>query len=176
MRKPPVPAASPLASPAIPAPGEGKRGVDGYVGYLLRQAAAAYRLRMERALADLGVTPPQFSVLTMLVAYPGLSGADLARLSLLTPQTVSLIIANLERSEAIVRRPHPTHGRVRVIDVTAAGRLLLDRCKERVRATERGLLDGLPADEERVIRRWLVKIAREESDVMEEGIPGTGRN
>lgn len=171
MRKPPVSSTSALASPSIPAPGEGKRGPDGYVGYLLRQAAAAYRLRMERALADLGVTPPQFSVLTMLVAYPGLSGADLARLSLLTPQTVSLIVANLERSAAIERRAHPTHGRVRVIEVTTAGRALLERCKERVRATEKSLLEGLPPDEEQVIRRWLVKIAQEEAAGPGDGEP-----
>lgn len=58
----------------VPAPGEGKRGEDGYLGYLLRQAHAAVRLTMERTLADLGVTSPQFAVLTMLKAYPGLSG------------------------------------------------------------------------------------------------------
>ena len=55
----------------VPAPGEGKRGEDGYLGYLLRQAHAAVRLTMERTLADLGVTSPQFAVLTMLKAYPG---------------------------------------------------------------------------------------------------------
>jgi len=60
-------------------------------------AQAAARLTLERALADLGVTPPQFVVLTMLKAYPGLSGADLARVALLTPQTVGVIIRNLER-------------------------------------------------------------------------------
>lgn len=58
----------------VPAPGEGKRGEQGYLGYLLRQAHAAVRLTMERTLADLGVTSPQFAVLTMLNAYPGLSG------------------------------------------------------------------------------------------------------
>ena len=89
----------------LPQPGEGKRGEAGYLGYLLRQAAGAYRLRMERALADIGVTPPQFSVLTMLAAYPGHSNADLARIALLTPQTVSVIISNLERMGAVARRP-----------------------------------------------------------------------
>ena len=53
-----------------PPPGEGKRGEQGYLAYLLRQAQAATRLRMERALADLGVTPPQFVVLTMLRPIP----------------------------------------------------------------------------------------------------------
>ena len=56
-----------------------KRGEKGYLAYLLRQAQAATRLTMERALADLGVTLTAIAVLTMLKAYPGLSGADLAR-------------------------------------------------------------------------------------------------
>jgi hypothetical protein len=84
-----------LAGVRPPPPGQGKRGEKGYLGYLLRQAQAAARLTLERALADLGITPPQFVVLTMLRAYPGLSGADLARLALLTPQTVGVIIRNL---------------------------------------------------------------------------------
>ena len=95
-----------------PPPGEGKRGEKGYFAYLLRQAQAATRLAMERSLADLGVTTPQFVVLTMLKAYPGLSGADLARVALLTPQTVGVIIRNLERDGAIRKTPHPVHGRV----------------------------------------------------------------
>src|SRR5436190_15093847 len=89
-----------------PSPGFGKRGEAGYLGYLLRQAQAASRLRMERALADLRVTPPQFLVLAMLKAYPGLSGADLARVALLTPQTVGVIIRNLQRAGSIGKSPH----------------------------------------------------------------------
>jgi hypothetical protein len=64
-----------------PPPGQGKRGEQGNLAYLLRQAQAATRLTLERSLADLGVTPPRFAVLTMLKAYPGLSCADLARVA-----------------------------------------------------------------------------------------------
>lgn len=155
MRKPQQ---SPLSVPRI---GEGKRGEGGYLGYLLRQASAAYRLKMERALSDLGATPPQFSVLTMLVAYPGISNADLARLSLLTPQTVSVIVGNLERAGALTRRPHATHGRVQHIDVTDTGRELLARCRERAQGIERWLRAGLSPGEEQIIRRWLVRVAIE---------------
>ena len=147
--------------PDIPRIGEGKRGEEGYIGYLLRQAGGAHRLRMERALADLGVTPPQFTVLTMLVAYPGLSNADVARLAMLTPQTVSVIVANLLRSGAIARRPHAVHGRIQHIDVTEAGKALLKQCRSRVKAIEQQILAGFSADEERVIRRWLVSVAVE---------------
>ncbi|MET2830472.1 MarR family winged helix-turn-helix transcriptional regulator [Mesorhizobium shangrilense] len=145
--------------PSIPAPGEGKRGKDGYMGYLLRQAAGAHRLRLERALADLGVTQPQFAVLTMLAAYPGLSNADVARLALLTPQTVSVIVANLERAGSLVRKPHAIHGRIQHLDLSDSGTTLLKTCRERVHALEKELARDLSGEEERTVRRWLVAVA-----------------
>jgi len=149
----------PDSTSRLPEPGEGKRGEAGYLGYLLRQAAGAHRLRMERALADIQVTPPQFSVLTMLAAYPGHSNADLARLALLTPQTVSVIVANLERMGAVVRRPHEVHGRIQHIDLSPSGEALLAECRARAHAVEHELTVQLPAAEEQAIRRWLVGVA-----------------
>jgi len=144
-----------------PGPGEGKRGEQGYLGYLLRQAHAAVRLTMERALADLGVTTPQFAVLTMLKAYPGLSGADVARLTFLTAQTVGVIIRNLERDGAIKKTPHPVHGRILQWTLTPRGTALLAECRSRVQAVERRLAAGLDAKAETTIRRWLAGIAAE---------------
>ena len=154
----------PVENPALagvrpPPPGQGKRGEKGYLAYLLRQAQAATRLTLERALADLGVTPPQFAVLTMLKAYPGLSGADLARVALLTPQTVGVIIRNLERDRAIRKTPHPVHGRVLQWMLTRRGGAQLDKCRRRVNALERRLLAGLGAKAQATVRRWLSDIA-----------------
>ena len=142
-----------------PPPGQGKRGEEGYLAYLLRQAQAAARLAMERALADLGVTPPQFVVLTMLRAYPGLSGADLARVALLTPQTVGVIIRNLERDGAIGKAPHPIHGRVLQWRLTRRGETRLYKCRQRALGIERRLMAGLPKQAQATIRRWLARIA-----------------
>ncbi len=148
-----------LAGARPPAPGEAKRGEQGYLGYLLRQAQAATRLTLERALADLGVTPPQFAVLTMLKAYPGLSGADLARVAVLTPQTVGVIIRNLERDGAIGMEPHPVHGRLLQWTLTRRGASLLDKCRHHAMALERRLESGLSGKSRLTIRRWLAKIA-----------------
>ncbi len=156
---------SSLTPSAVPAIGQGKRGVSGHIGYLLRQAQSAQRIRMERALIPLGVTLPQFSVLVMLAAYPGASGAELARLSLLTPQTMNVILGNLERDGAIVRKPHPQHGRIQINEVTKEGNALLKRCKQAVRALEERLLEGMAEEEELVIRRWLVSVARDEDSI-----------
>jgi DNA-binding MarR family transcriptional regulator len=148
-----------LAGVRPPPPGRGKRGEQGHIAYLLRQAQGATRLTMERALADLGVTPPQFAVLTMLRAYPGLSGADLARVALLTPQTVGVIIRNLERDGAIRKTPHPVHGRLLQWTLTRRGGAQLDKCRRRVNALERRLLAGLGAKAQATVRRWLSDIA-----------------
>lgn len=144
-----------VAMSALPEAGKGRRGRDGHLGYLLRQAANAHRRAMERALADLDVTPPQFTVMTMLAAYPGCSNADLARLSLLTPPTITVIIGNLEKRGAITRHAHASHGRIRQIEVTPEGRRLLDACRKQVHATEARLANGFNAKEQSVVRRWL---------------------
>ena len=153
-----------LAMIRPPPPGKGKRGEQGYLAYLLRQAQAASRLTIERALAELGVTSPQFVALTMLRAYPGLSGADLARVALLTPQTVGVIIRNLERDGAIRKTPHPIHGRVLQWTLTRRGATLLDKCRRHVQAVERRLAAGLSAKSQVTVRRWLSKIATDLQD------------
>jgi DNA-binding MarR family transcriptional regulator len=155
-----------LAAARPPPPGQGKRGEKGYLAYLLRQAQAAARLTLERALADLGVTPPQFAVLTMLKAYPGLSGADLARVALLTPQTVGVIIRNLERDGAIRKTPHPVHGRVLQWTLTRRGETLLGKCRRHAKALERRLMAGLSAKGRVTVRRWLSRIA---ADLQQDG-------
>jgi DNA-binding MarR family transcriptional regulator len=155
-----------IAGARPPLPGHGKRGEKGHLGYLLRQAQAATRLTLERALDDLSVTPPQFAVLTMLRAYPGLSGADLARVALLTPQTVGVIIRNLQRDGAIRKTPHPVHGRVLQWTLTRRGGTLLDKSRQRVLALERRLVAGLGTKAQVTIRRWLSKIA---ADLQQDG-------
>ena len=146
---------NPAGPPAVPRPGEGKRGPKGHLGYLVRQASVAVRAAMEKVLADIDITPPQFSVLTMIVAYPGLSGADLARLTFLTPQTINVIVRNLARAGAIDKTAHATHGRILRLTATAKGQGLLKRCRARVMEVEDRLAGLLGRDDERIVRRWL---------------------
>jgi DNA-binding MarR family transcriptional regulator len=161
-----------LARSPIPRPGEGKRGAEGHLGYLVRQASGLIRLAMERALADLEVTPPQFTVLTMIVAYPGLSGADLARLTFLTPQTINVIVRNLQRAGAIEKTAHAGHGRILQLTVTARGMALLKRCRARVAKVEDRLAGLMSRDEERGVRRWLSVVAGEFGDKLAEDREG----
>lgn len=144
-----------------PAIGAGKRGEAGYLGYLLRQAAHAQRKRMDRILAPLGLTHPQFLVLTMIRAYPGCSNAELARLTMLTPQTVHAIVAALLQREWVARQAPPAHGRVRPLALSASGEQRLDRARRAALTVERSAQHSLSAEELTTVRRWLVRLARD---------------
>jgi DNA-binding MarR family transcriptional regulator len=86
-------------------------------------------------------TPPQFVVLTMLRAYPGCP-APIWRGGAADPQTVSVIIRNLERDGAIRKTPHPVHGRVLQWTLTRR-RDLLGQCRRHANALEQRLMAGV---------------------------------
>ncbi len=136
-------------------------GENGEIAALLRQAAGAHRLAEERLLADLGVTPPQLAALTLIGANPGLLAADLARRAKLTPQTVSLIIANLRRA-GLAREDEgavPSSSRARPLALTPRGESVLRMGRERVETASGRLVEGMRPKRERALRRWLAGVA-----------------
>src|SRR5216684_726875 len=85
--------------------------------------------------------------------------AYLLRVALLTPQTVGVIIRNLERDGAIRKTPHPVHGRVLQWTLSRRGAMLLGQCRRHANALEHRLMAGVPLREQLTVRRWLSKIA-----------------
>jgi len=135
-------------------------GENGDIAALLRQAAGAQRLAEERLLTDLGVTPPQLSALQLISAHPGLLAADLARKAKLTPQTISLIVANLRRA-GLVREEESavtSASRARPLALTPAGEKILRVGRERTEAESARLVEGLRPKKEKALRRWLAAI------------------
>ena len=146
--------------PRLPLVGEAKRGPEGYLSYLLRQANASVRLALDRALAKENMTHPQQSALTMIRAYEAISAADLARLTMLTPQTINGIVRALEVRGAIRKQPHSSHGRILRLIVTDEGRALNQRCRALTAPVEAALRAKTIANTETVIRQWLVDVAK----------------
>ncbi len=118
------------------------------------------RLELERAFLEFDVTLPQFSVLTMIAAYPPLSGADVARLTLLTPQTVNVITQNLIKRGMLTQRPDGVHGRILRLEMTEKGKQVLEACRVQADGVEARLLSNLTADDEKAVRAWLSNIAQ----------------
>jgi DNA-binding MarR family transcriptional regulator len=140
--------------------GSNFRGPDGRLGYLLRQAQQIFRTAMEVVLGEVGITAAQFSLLSVIEIEPGLTGAELARDSMLTPQSTNEVLLALEGAGLIDRRPDPADRRVRRVFLTAAGRGVLADTHPRVRDLEARMVTGLSSRECAQLRTWLVRAAQ----------------
>jgi DNA-binding MarR family transcriptional regulator len=149
---------------SVPRIGERYRGAEGHSGYLLRQAWRAFAGAMEAALHEHGLSGAQYGALSVLARDPGISSADLARANNTTPQAMTGVVAALEREGLVRRAPHPTHGRIITIELTAAGRRRLEGANPAVRRLEAALEEGLSAGEVTAIKEWLVAAARRLAD------------
>jgi DNA-binding MarR family transcriptional regulator len=144
--------------------GEDYRGEKGRIGYLLVQAHHAFTTAMEVALRSSGLTRAQFGTLSVVVRQPGLSSADLARVVMVTPQAINLLMTGLERDGLIERRPHATHGRIVEIHPTKEGIRRLDRAYPAVIELEDRITAGLSQRQVATIKKWLVQAAAASSD------------
>jgi len=89
---------------------------------LLKQAFYFSLNSVNDAIAPHGVTTAQIGLMRYLANEPGLSGAELARRLLITPQGVQLALTALERNGLVERKQDPQHGRIRQAYLTDRGR------------------------------------------------------
>lgn len=134
--------------------------VTGRVGYLLKQAQHAFRARMDQALRALGLSTAQYAVLAALQEAEVASGAELARRCFVTPQTVTALIAELERARLIERTPSAHHGRVIETRLTKNGQSLLRRAHLTVEAIDDDMLAELSESDRRALARMLLSCMR----------------
>jgi DNA-binding MarR family transcriptional regulator len=105
------------------------------------------------------LTGAQYAALSVLRRDPALSGADLARACNTTPQAMNGVLATLSRSGLIDRRPHPTHGRILQVSLTAEGARRLESATPAVRSLEACIDEGFTAEEIATVKAWLVAAA-----------------
>lgn len=129
----------------------------GILGYLLRKASSSYTKKMDEALNEYGITAPQFIIMSIITNFPGCSNADLARLALLTPQTVNSILSRLDKMNLIERVEHPYYKRIQQIELSKVGSTLFKSCDAVINDLDLTLENGFSSDEITIIRRWLGK-------------------
>ncbi len=134
------------------------------IGYELKRAQHALRLRMDEVLRETGVTAPQYAALSVLSEEPGVSNAQLARRSFVTPQTMNNILVRLEAAGFVERKAHPEHGRVLQAYLTENGEKLRGECARRVGAVEERMASGLTVAEQRALLDALRSLYRALSD------------
>ena len=105
-----------------------------------------YNLMIER-LRPAGLTPIQYLVLSILSRRGTWSTAELARRFQIAPQSMTEIVASLQKKKLIARSKSLAHGRILSIHLTAAGIRRLDRCNLAVDRLERAVFADFEAAE-----------------------------
>ncbi len=120
--------------------------------YLLARIFYAMRQKSEDALKPHNLTPMQFTILSSLKRWDGLSSAELSRRFGVTPQTMGEMIGNLERRALIARVQDPSNRRALRLSLTEAGDRLFSTCEAAMQAVEDGMFEDMPARELETLR------------------------
>ena len=133
----------------------------------LRQAVdeGLRRGRIELSFAHL-------ATLYTIDAEPGLAGAELARRSSVTAQTMNTILHRMERDGQLERRPHPSSSRADSWFVTARGSKQLDQARVVGKAIWRGMLAALAEREVGQLQNLLHRCIRGLEDQVQESAAG----
>ncbi len=142
-----------MSSPGMPDP-MAKR-----VGYALKRAQHALRTRMDQALRPLGLTVPQYAVLSAIELDSGISNAALARSAFVTAQTMQGVVANLERAGLLKRTGDPAHGRILRGELTRKGAKKLQEAHTHVSKIEAIMVSSLSPDEIESLATRLIAFA-----------------
>jgi DNA-binding MarR family transcriptional regulator len=130
------------------------------LSYVIGRLDRVLRRRLAEAVEPAGLTLPAYTALSVLRAQDGLSNAQLARRSLVTPQSMSEALTQLVDRGYVRRRADPGHGRIIRTELTKAGSRALERCDRAVDDVEQEMLRDLDADEVSSLRAVLIRCGR----------------
>ena len=114
---------------------------------------------MDEALRPLGLTTPQYDVLSALEAEPGMSNARLARALFVTPQTMHGTLSNLARRSLVERVADKGNSKRIANTLTERGAAILAEAHTMVEHVEKRLAEGCSADETRQLTKALMECA-----------------
>jgi DNA-binding MarR family transcriptional regulator len=140
--------------------GEREEVGEARISYVIARLERAVRAAINERVSPYGLTTLQYTTLSVLGRRGGLSNAQLARRSYMTPQSMSEVIEALEKKGLIKRDQHPNHRRVFPATLTATGLKVLEACDEAVGTMEEDMLRELDQDERDALYHGLVASVR----------------
>lgn len=119
--------------------------------YIVGRVDQGIRQEMRLRLAEWDLSVTEFTALAVLKRRPGLSNAQLARRSLVRPQSMNEILVKLEDRKLLRREVDPDHARILRAALTPEGLELLAAAERAVKAIQDELFGDLPEPERLVM-------------------------
>jgi MarR family transcriptional regulator, lower aerobic nicotinate degradation pathway regulator len=127
----------------------------GALAYRLKLVDNALVARKSAAVKALDLTESQCKVLTLLADGIPKSATHLAREALVTSQTMTGIVKNLEAKNLVTRHPSPDHARVMLVSLTDTGITKATQAHELARHVESALRGAMADDNYQQLLRML---------------------
>jgi DNA-binding MarR family transcriptional regulator len=125
------------------------------ISYLVKRLEQAIRQQLDELLRDFDLTAPQYTALSVLRVQHGLSSADLARRSFVSPQSMNEMLTTLERKGLVARAPSPHDRRVLHAELTPKALKVLTTCDHVVDDLEARMLSNLDTRARDAMRKAL---------------------
>ncbi|WP_416189343.1 MarR family winged helix-turn-helix transcriptional regulator [Neisseria sp. CCUG17229] len=113
------------------------------VSYNIGRLDRLVNQQLSEALKPLGVSLPQFTMLSNLQRRGATANAALAARSFISPQAANQIVNTMVEHNWVTKRNDPNHGRMVLIELTDTGREVFSRCMKEAAAFEAKMLQGL---------------------------------
>ncbi|WP_204071622.1 MarR family winged helix-turn-helix transcriptional regulator [Planotetraspora phitsanulokensis] len=135
------------------------------LGFHLKRAEQALIARKAGAVRALDLTEPQCKVLGYLADGSAKSCTQLSREALVTSQTMTGIVKNLESKGLVERHASPDHSRVMLVSLTDAGAERAAAASDLSRRVETRLRQAMTDEDYTRLIRLLGRVAEVTSDL-----------
>lgn len=117
------------------------------VGTVLAQVARLMRRAFDERAREIGVTRPQWQVLSVLLRHEGIKQGGLAEFLEVEPITAGRMIDRMQDAGLVERRSDPADRRAWRLYLTSRGREIIDRLQPLAVETSNDALNGVSAEE-----------------------------
>jgi len=130
-------------------------------GRLLTVTTRAWEVYLDKRLAPLGLTGPRWHLLVELAYLPNSpSQRELAELLNIDPASLIKQLDSLEVAGLVRRIPHETDRRTKIVEITKAGRSVMERISAIARDVRREILEGVTDEEIEMTMRLFRKMGK----------------
>jgi DNA-binding MarR family transcriptional regulator len=109
----------------------------------MRAVLQGFKVLLDEDLQPLGITASPLRMLWSIAENPGISGAKVARLCSVTPQSGQATLAMMEAQGWVRRRPSEANHRVLVAELTSKGQRVLVKAQKIAGTLDRRLWNGI---------------------------------
>jgi DNA-binding MarR family transcriptional regulator len=164
---------SPVETPSAETPAEaGDATLGSGYGLLIFRLARASAWRLGRSLRASGLRWPEFAALHHLDAEGPVAQRDLALALRIQPSNLVTLLDQLEARGLLARSPDPADRRRHRVELTDAGRRVVERAREATKRAESEVLAPLSPTERREFHALLIRLTAHTCD---RGSSGRGR-